>query len=342
MTCGCRGRCSGDPRLSMGALTAAQLAAGNYQAALNATGLGQTVDQAKQLTFQAGAIMGDAMNDLSTAQNVVATFTQSGIDYTGDQGKKQVQEVALALQLIPGVGQVLGGAILAITSAVGFAHAGPGVCSTDPPGGYGWGDLKAWPHYVSWAQSGANSAPPGQAWTESTDAPGSFEQYANLALAYNEALADNCYANVAVIPEGLPALLAQLVAAWNASHLGPTRTISRVMPYGSIGSYAKGYDPIANALEWTDPSGALGGKTISFAVNAGPAIATKRVVKLSLPSAASQAADKAAAAAAATQAQQASSARVAVVATGAAVAAGALYVHLRGVASLPRWLRRLV
>lgn len=213
--------------------------------------------------------MGTALNDANTAEGVYNTFQNSGVDYSGDQGKKQMQDIGLALQLIPGLGTALGGALIAIANAVGFAHAGPGVCATDAPPDYGWGTLKAWPHYIDWAHSAASEPTAGPKWSESTDPPGSFESYANLALAYNQALFDNCFSNVAVTPEALPALLAQLIDAWNKTHLGPTRTVSRVMPCGAIGCTAKGWDPIADALYWTDPSGRLAGKTLTFQVNAG-------------------------------------------------------------------------
>lgn len=328
--CGCAGRCGG----GIGAMTAAQLAAGDFTGALIASS-----PQAQTIAFDASSIYGTAVNDAATAADVVDTFTASGVDYTGDQGKKQLQQVALALQLIPGVGQVLGGAILAITSALGFAHAGAGVCSTSPPNGPGWGDLKGWPYYKSW-QDTSDSAPAGSGWYEGKDAAGSFEDVVNRALAYNQALADNCYTNLAVKPQDLPALLAQLIAAWNKTHLGPTRTVSRKIPGGNIGDTAPGYDPIAYALEWTDPSGALGGKTMTFSVNAGPRI---KVVKLGLPSAASQALDKAAAAkAAASSSSASSSTKTAVLAVGAAAGATALLVHLRGASALPPALRRLL
>jgi hypothetical protein len=337
MSCGCgcgpRRRCAG-----IGDIPVAQLAAGNFTGALASAS-----PQAATIAFDASQIYGQAANDVATAQNVVDTFTSSGVDLTGDQGKKQVQQVALALQLIPGVGTVLGGAILAITSAGGFAHAGAGVCSTAPPSGPGWGDLKTWPYYTDWARSGDDSAPAGQGWYEGKDPAGSFEAFANMAIAYNEALANNCYTSLAVKPQDLPALLAQLIQTWNASHLGPTKVVSRAMPGGNIGDTAPGYDPIAFALEWTDPSGALQGKKLTFSVNTGPAIPKKKVVSLHLASAASNALDTAAAAKATAAASSASSSgtTAAVVAVGGAAAAAAVFVHVRGVSALPAWLRTL-
>ena len=319
--CGCRG-CGG-----MGTLSTADIQSGAYGTTLNQVAT-------DTIGFDPSPIVGSALDDEGIAAGVVGTFTNSGVDYTGDQGKQQVKDIALALDLIPG-GQAIGAALVAITNAVGFAHAGPGVCQTDPPPGYGWGDLKAWPHYVPWAASGANLAPPGQAWTESTDPPGSFEQYANLALAYNEALGDNCFSNVAVPPQGLPALLATLIASWNKVHMGPTRTVKRVMPCGAIGCTQKGYDPIANALNWTDPSGALAGKTLQFQVNAGPHVV--KLVTLRLVHGATPAKVTAAAPAAV---PSSSASTAAFVAVGGAAAAAALLVHLRGPSALPRFLRK--
>jgi hypothetical protein len=240
------------------------------------------------LVFQAETIAGDAANDVNTATQLMSTFDNSKVDLTGAQAKAQTEAIAKGLMYIPVVGTAIGGTILAITNAVGYAHAGAGLCASSAPATQGYGDLKAWPHYQGWAGSTADAAPRGQGWFEGKDAAGSFEDVANRALAYNRALQDNCYSNV-MVP--FPLLLAQIVTAWNGTHKGPPRLVSRRLTSGAIGSTAPGYDPISYALEQAD-DGRAAGKTITFPVNTGPQV---KVVHLRLPSAASQAADRAAA-----------------------------------------------
>lgn len=260
-------------------------------------------------------------------------YTDSSVDLTGDAGKAQTQKIATALMLIPGVGTAIGGALLAITSAVGFAHAGAGLCATSPPAGSGWGDLKRWAHYTPWANSAANLAS-GAAWYEGKDAAGSFEDVANRALAYQRALYDNCFSNIAAPP---PLVLAQLVAAWNATHAGPTRTITRAIPnLNALGSTAPGFDPLADALSGNDTSG----KVAAIKVNAGAPIKKVAVLKLSPhPGAVSAAAPTAGAA------SSGSSSTVALLAVAAAAGAAAFYVRAqrrKRAPLVPKSLTRLV
>lgn len=224
---------------------------------------------AQNVVFHAEAITGTALDAYSTASGVLNTLSQSGVDLTGDQAKKQTQAIAEGLMLIPVVGTAIGGALLAITNAVGYAHAGAGRCATDAPLGPGLGDLKASPYYIDWAHSPANNSNPGPAWVEGSDAPGSFEDIANRALAYNRALMDNCYSSLSHAPM---LILSQAIASWNATHTGPSRLVSRRMASNALIETMEqpGYDPIAYALE--DGINNLHGQFVSFPINAGPRI----------------------------------------------------------------------
>lgn len=299
---------------TLGDLTPSDLASGNYGAAIT-TAASATGTQTA--LFNAEAITGTALNDASTASSLVHTFAQSGVDLTGQAGKQQTQDIAEGLMLIPGIGTALGAGLLAITNAVGFAHAGAGLCASSAPASPGLGDLKAWPNYTDWPHSPANGAPPGEAWTEGSDPPGSFEDLANRALAYNRALMDNCYNSLEVPP---PILLAQIIASWNATHAGPPRMVQRRMTYGSIGSTAPGYDPISNALEY---AAGLNGQVVSFPINSGP-----KIVHVALPKAP-----------AASTASSSSAGTVVAVGAVGLVAGAAVWAGVTGrLAGLARWL----
>lgn len=256
-------------------LTPQDLASGNYSAAVSAA---TDATGTTQLVFDAKAVAGDASQAYGTATDLLNTFDQTKVDLTGDQAKAQTAKIIQGLQLIPGAGQIIGGALYAITQAGGFAHAGVGVCGTNPPKGPGLGDLKAWPNYTPWQQSSSNSAPAGLSWVPGSDPHGSFEEIANNTLAYNAALGDNCFGSL-MVP--FPLLLSQIVAAWNGTHSGPPRTISRKMINGNIGSTAPGYDPIALALEIAGGYNAMG-KTMSLVVNGGPVIPKAAILHLRL------------------------------------------------------------
>jgi hypothetical protein len=233
--------------------------------------------------FQAQNIVGTAQSYGQTANTVIngigALTGSSGVDLTGDQAKAQTQKVAEAIMAIPVIGTAIGGALLAITSAAGYAHAGAGVCATNPPASIAIGDLQNWQYYTPWQNSVANLAPDGEAWVAGNDASGSFEDFANRALAYNRALLDNCFGSYEIKP---PVLLAQLIASWNYTHEGPTRLITRRMPSGNLGqSPIPGYDPISDALSYTAQFPPTAGTDVSFAVNDGKPIFA---IKLAPPS----------------------------------------------------------
>lgn len=254
------------------------LESGDYSSTLSA---GVSASGQSSAIFNAEAVVGTAANDYATASDALSAVTsltsQGGVDLTGQQAAAQTQKIATVIMAIPGIGTVIGGALLAVTSAVGYAHAGVGICGTDPPASLSMGDLLAWPYYTPWQNSTANAAPSGEAWLPGNDAPGSFEDVANRALAYNRALQDNCF-SAASLP--FPVLLAQLIAAWNGTHNGPLRTITRQMPSGNLPSPpVPGFDPISYALEQTDPGSTK--RQISFQVNGGAAL--PKIVTLRLP-----------------------------------------------------------
>jgi hypothetical protein len=233
--------------------------------------------------FNAEAVVGTAANDYATASSaldaVSSLTSSSGVDLTGQQAAAQTQKIATVIMAIPGIGTAIGGALLAVTQAVGYAHAGVGICGTNPPASLSPGDLQRWPYYTPWQNSTANAAPDGESWLPGNDPAGSFEDFANRALAYNRSLQDNCF-SAASLP--FPILLAQLVAAWNGTHNGPVRTITRQMPSGNIPSPpVPGFDPIAYALSQTDPASTK--SQISFTVNGGPLVV--RSIRLIAPSA---------------------------------------------------------
>lgn len=251
---------------------------GDYSSVLST---GVSASGQSTAVFNAEAIVGTAANDYqagaSTLDAVSSLTSANGVDLTGQQAAAQTQKIAIAIMAIPGVGTAIGGALLAITNAVGYAHAGPGVCTTDPPASLSPGDLQRWPYYTPWQNSVANAAPSGNSWLPGNDPAGSFEDVANRALAYNRELEDNCFSS-ASLPD--PVLLATLIAAWNATHAGPSRTITRQMPSGNIPSPpVPGFDPISYALSQSDPASTK--SKISFQVNGGSQLT--KVVTLHLP-----------------------------------------------------------
>ena len=232
--------------------------------------------------FNAESIAGTAANDYATASSALDSVSSltgsSGVDLTGQQAAAQTQKIANVLMAIPVIGTAIGGALLAITQAAGYAHAGVGICGTDPPNSLSLGDLQNWAHYTPWQDSTANAAPDGQSWLPGADPAGSFEDFANRALAYNRALQDNCFSS-ASIP--FPVLLAQLIASWNGTHHGPLRTVTRQMPSGNLPSPpVPGFDPISFALEMASQANPPPNGRMSFQVNGGAVI--PKVVSLKL------------------------------------------------------------
>lgn len=252
-------------------ISLADLNSGDYSAALS---YGADATGTSDAVFHAQGIVGDAMNDAATATTVLNAFkTSGGVDLTGAAAEAQMNKLIEAMQIIPVVGQVLGGAIYAITQAGGFAHAGAGTCA-NPPDGPSFSQLQAWPHYTDWANSIGQTSTTSP-WQAGDDPAGSFEDVANRMLAYNRALQDNCFVQGTLPP---PVLLAQVIAAWNGAHQGPTRMVTRTMPGPNIGGRSPNFDPIAEALTRTGDFSA--GQKVSFPVNTGPANPKVIVLKL--------------------------------------------------------------
>lgn len=227
----------------------------------------------------------DIQNDYNTASQYYDQFSQATQGVSVKNGRVELSPAATQAALagftaaLTAVNPILGGAFAAFLALAPKAGSGPGVCTTDPPPGPGLSQLQAWKYYTPWS-SMYGSYPLG--------APGSFEAFANPLLEYNWALSANCFSSKWT-PS--PALLATLIATWNARHQGPSRTISRsgLNPVGF--NPPANYDPIANALETAilvhctssyqgnDPfeqavniSCTPNNVTSSFAINNGPAI----------------------------------------------------------------------
>jgi len=231
------------------------------------------------------------------------------------------------------------------------AAAGPGYCVTDPPSAPDWPTLRSWKHYTDWGTPMASAYGP--------DAAGSFEAFANPQLEYNRVLMNNCFAGKA---QDEATLLAHLVQLWNAAHQGPTRSIVRHNLNPVCNRCGSGWcsdcqepypwDPIASAL-WTTLdekypcSGAFctnpnepKNATLSFVINDGPEIQQRKVVTLLPPPKHPLAPATAATAATTAHAAAASPTSTALAVTGlGVVAAGGLYVYLKG---MPAFVARLV
>jgi hypothetical protein len=194
--------------------------------------------------------------------------------------------VTTVAQMVP----VLGQAFAVFMALAPKAGPGPGTCA-DPPAGPAPNQLRAWPHYTSWAKFFG-------AYPQA--AAGTFEAFANPILQYNWELGANCFQSQWV---PAPGLLAMLVASWNATHAGPSRTITRTGLNPTGFGLPKGYDPIASALEdaviaksspapgastgpisWSQSeaqtSAAPHNVSSSFTVNSGPLIVKTITLKL--------------------------------------------------------------
>jgi hypothetical protein len=193
---------------------------------------------------------------------------------------------------------ILGQALAVFLALSPKAGPGPGTCISQPPivadpDHPKPSELMAWQFYTPWAKF-FEAYNPGD--------PNSFEAYANAVLQWNWELAANCFGNLWAPP---PVLLGALVASWNATHRGPTRTIARTGLNNTGWGLPPGYDPIANALEaaviakgtphpsassapptWaqTEAQNAAlpSNVTSSFTINDGPEIGTVKTVVLHL------------------------------------------------------------
>jgi hypothetical protein len=265
--------------------------------------IGDAFSDAQSLnqTFHAtDYVPADIQNDFSTGLGYYNQLQSASQGVSVVKGTVQLSDQAtnlildgtiVALQAVP----VLGQAFAIFMAVAPQAGAGPGTCA-QPPAGPAPSQLRAWPHYTSWASffGGGYPAP----------APGSFEAFADSALQYNWELLANCFPQHYV---PAPFLLGALVASWNATHAGPTRTITRTgLNSSSTWGLPPGWDPIADALEQailakaraaappvTGPisfeqaaaqtASAPKDVTSSFAVNAGPMIQRTITLRLKPP-----------------------------------------------------------
>jgi hypothetical protein len=308
-------------------------------------GLGATA--AQTIAFDAGQyIPSDVANDVTTAQNYYAQFSQATQGLSVQNGHVTLSPAATQyvtdaiVSTIAVVAPELGVVYAALMALAPKAGPGPGVCATDPPAGSSPEQLAAWPHFKSW-ESFNGGYPIG------TNAI--FENFANPILQYNWELVQNCFSDKAL---PAPVLLAQLIAVWNATHRGPTRTITRtgLNPAGFPGRPV-GYDPIADALETSvishyvapnatfeqsiaQESAAPTNLSASFQVNDGAII--PHVVALTLRPPPASAAAKAPAS------SSSSSAAGTVVVVGGLLAAGAYAVHTGAAKGLLAGLKRAI
>jgi hypothetical protein len=270
-----------------------QTALGNSGAAA----LAQTVQQAgtNAQVLNAEQLIGTALRNGPTAAAVNSAWgglvqTTADMDATAAANlKKSTAAVAGIFAAVAALGGgpavAAMGAAFALLGQMRPAEAGPGVCGTNPPPSSNWALLKAWPYYTSWVDNekqitctngntlNYNSTAPGPA--------GSFEAYANRVLEYNYDLINNCYITAST-PS--PLLLAQLIAGWNTTHLGPTRVVTRKIPSQYLGEDfdCTGYDPIARALFDTLAGTQNWPSTVSFAINSGPEKATGLAAALAI------------------------------------------------------------
>ena len=264
-----------------GSLTVADVKAGDYSAAF------------QNGVFDAQKIVGTVLNNVGRAQSVIASFnaatsSKDAPDYVGD--KTAMLAWGAGLGIVAGllVNPLAGAAVAAawdgLVNAVGVAHAGPGRCNPGMTGWNGlpassnWDSMRAWPGYESWSAPGGAGGGHGYG----PFPLGSFEAWANDKLEYNRALFDNCFANYYQPP---PLLLAQLIAAWNATHYPAAVNyyVSRDLWNGYLGANSvptkAQWDPIADALtqaqpKWpapgSNPDGSWPGGMGGFWINMGP------------------------------------------------------------------------
>jgi hypothetical protein len=198
--------------------------------------------QATSVSFNASDyIPADLQNDYATAAsyyNQVQTAAQGTKFVNGTLQLSPAAANAIATTIETTVEAsipVLGQAFAIFMALAPQAGAGPGVCATSPPASPA--AMASWPGFTSWASFNG---------TYALGAPGSFEAYANPILQHNWELGQNCFSDKAA---PAPSLLAALVASWNATHQGPSRTITRsgLNPAG-FGTVPN-FDPIADALQ---------------------------------------------------------------------------------------------
>jgi hypothetical protein len=341
--CGC------PPIRSVSAMTRRRL---RRVAGASARAIGDAMSDASSLaqTFQAtDYIPADIQNDYATGLAYYQQFKNATAGVSVSGGTVQLSDAAAdqllltttqtVFDMVPVLGQVFA-VFMALSPKAG---PGPGTCA-DPPAGPAPSQLRAWPHYTSWASF---FGPYPQA------AAGTFESYANGVLQYNWELGANCFMSKWA---PAPGLLAALVASWNATHAGPARTVTRTGLNPTGWGLPKGYDPIASALEdaiiaksagpppTTGPltfaqsdaaaQAAPHNATSSFSVNSGAMLTKTITLKLKPPPAPVKAAAPAPVKAAA-PAPASSGATAALVATVALAGAAGVWIFVRRRKRLP-------
>jgi hypothetical protein len=254
--------------------------------------LTQYVPQNIQDNYNTGKAYYDAFK-----KGVNAVTIQNGSVQLSDAAANTIGDTVL--YTVEASVPVLGQALAVFMALYPKAGPGPGTCASQPPvvadpAHPKPSELAQWQYYTPWQKMFGNY---------DLGDTASFEAYANVALQWNWELDANCFQSLFGPPQ---VILAGLIASWNATHAGPTRTVTRSGLNKSGWGLAPGYDPIANALEaavvakyakntqgesWSDyqsqVSQAPSDVTSSFVINDGPEIAPgssagPRVIHLTL------------------------------------------------------------
>lgn len=217
--------------------------------------LGQ-LDASSDVTFDVQGTYNSVKGTASAAQAIEGRIAQFGDSSAAAQQQEVWQSVTAGFnQILPGSGSLLD----TLYNAMPHAASGPGYCVSDPPSTPG---DSSWPHWISYEQvNGSYVSPP----------DGTFEAYAYPVLRANADLENNCFPQFAV-PWNV--LLAATVAAWNATHAGPARTVTRTNLDG-WGSK----DPLAYAMLRATQAAPVGNQfagtiphTVNVLVNSGARI----------------------------------------------------------------------
>lgn len=205
--------------------------------------IGQSAGAQVQDFVVTNYVPADIQNDVATGTAYYNQFQQATSGVSFKNGTLQLSPAASQAALgafeagLTAAAPVLGVALAAFLAIAPKAGAGPGQCVSNPPPGPLLSQLQGWSDFLSWQKFFG---------PYNVGAPGSFEAWANPILEYNWILDNNCYSNKWIPPA---ILLATLVSAWNAKHMGPARKICRSGLNPPSWGLGPGYDPIANALE---------------------------------------------------------------------------------------------
>lgn len=319
-------------------------------------GIGDAGDDV-DLSADLGTYASAALADYATAKKIYDAASEA-VQALNAKNEQQWKEVQAGMEAYVGIlstaaGVPWAGALFdAWFSQQSGATSGPGVCNTDPPKASDWPTLRTWAHYQDWAYpdpSGYDHGP-----------PGSFEAWANPQLEYNIVLDVNCFGDKT---QSNASLLAHLLAVWNTTHAGPSRTVkvTRINAACSRDSCPNPipYTPITRALaeafadkfpngDYVNADGYIVqgtgtpvNATASFTVNDGPLIVPpKKVAVLKLPPSHPLATTAVRAASTAVETGASSpGGTAAAVATVGLVGAAGVFFYLRG---LPPVLARLL